>query len=176
VTWQTLTSLLAAFGLGGILTNVVSGAPERRRARAEARTAALVVERLRMGTDDVAEWRAAVRAVIGACLTARVPRGLADRYAHALRASWALSRDRSKTSIPFANFLLIDYDTSSYLRSVGELLVDYLWHPTRTRLTLRRRLSALDREKARLIALAETEDSKGEKHDAHVLSGRYWDV
>ncbi|QNG38026.1 hypothetical protein F1C76_16865 [Geodermatophilaceae bacterium NBWT11] len=168
---QTLLSLATAFGLGGAVTSVVSGAGDRRKARADVRRSLLVVERLRWLTEDDDVWRAAVRELIATCLTARVPRGMTDRYVQAVRASRAIVRDDADQG----RKAQMGLELSDYIEAVGVLIVDHLWHPWRTRVQRRGRLRRLDAEKARLVADGANAVRVADGHRGAYLANRYWD-
>jgi hypothetical protein len=172
MTLQTVAALLAAVGAGSVVSYFVTGAPERRKARAEVRRSVLAVERLRMGDADHDEYRDALRDVIATSLTARVPRSIVDRYVYSRRASWAIAVSKGDTLRKHA-IMLMDREVSQYLTAVGELLVDFLWHPTHTRMRLRRRLKVLDMERDRLGNEAKERDDES---DAIHLTHDYWDV
>jgi len=170
MTMTAVSAFLAALGAGSVVSYFVTGAPQRRKSRAEVRRSVLMVERLRMTGANDEEYRDAIREVIATALVARVPRDLVDSYVYSRRASWALTKEKREERGEHSP-LYISRDVSQYLVAIGELLVDYLWQPTRTRLRLRQKLRALSAEREALLR----QDREGHG-DGHFLGLRYWDV
>ena len=151
------------------MSNQVNAIPARRRARAQVREAVLKLEyatpkwinifgpRREFEPDA---WDAAARAVEVECLAARVPRRLTEDFVESTRAMSLLLRWSHITANEMDIVVL-------WRRGHLELLNDYLWHPSWTRLRYGRRLKALASKRKELDALSKQlrEERKSERQD-----------
>ncbi|MFD5845593.1 hypothetical protein [Streptomyces chartreusis] len=149
--------LLGAGSAGAVVAQYVSAAPERRQARAAARTAMTTLEEAVWSKGDPGEWRrlrSAVHAFESAAMIAGVRREVSEWYVTTRVAFYSESR-RS-----FERFPDPEYggglETRQFrgLNAATEVVYLSLWHPQRSRLFWRLRL-----KKAKADALAAVEDS-----------------
>ncbi|MFF7447456.1 MULTISPECIES: hypothetical protein [unclassified Streptomyces] len=141
-----LVGVLQLFGagsVGAVVSQYVSTAPERRQARAAARTAMTALEEAVWSSGDPEEWRRlrrAVHAFESAAMIAGVPREVSDWYARTRVALYSASR-RSFEQDPdpeYGGGLPTRYVRG--LNAATEVVHYALWHPLRSRLFWRARL------------------------------------
>ncbi|MFC9160760.1 hypothetical protein ACFTZ8_07935 [Streptomyces fungicidicus] len=149
--------LLGAGSVGAVVAQYVSAAPERRQARAAARTAMTALEEAVWSEGDPQEWsrlRRAVHAFESAAMIAGVPREVSEWYVTTRVAFYSESR-RNFEMHPDPEFGggLEGHHFRS-LNLASEVVYQALWHPQRSRLLWRARL-----KRAKAGAFAAAEDS-----------------
>ncbi|MEV6837922.1 hypothetical protein AB0N17_25995 [Streptomyces sp. NPDC051133] len=149
--------LLGAGSAGAVVAQYVSAAPERRQARAAARTAMTALEEAIWSQGDPQEWsrlRRAVHAFESAAMIAGVPREISEWYVTTRVAFFKESR-RSFERHPDPEYGGgVDGRHFRGLNTATEIVYRALWHPQRSRLFWRPHL-----KRARADALTATEDS-----------------
>ncbi|UFR03190.1 hypothetical protein KBP30_19270 [Streptomyces sp. Go40/10] len=140
-----LLQILGAGSVGGLVTQYVSAGPERRQARAAARSAMSALEEAVWSEGRQEEWaklRSAQHAFEAAALIAGVPQEVSDWYVKTRAAIYMESR-RSWEQYPDPEYG--GGVNVKYLRALNEataLVYEALWHPHRSKLLWRRRLKA----------------------------------
>jgi hypothetical protein len=135
--------LLGAGSAGAVVAQYVSAAPERRQARAAARTAMTTLEEAVWSQGDPEEWRRlrrAVHAFESAAMIAGVPREVSEWYTRT-RVAFYLESRRSFEEYPdpeYGGGLATRYVRG--LNAASEVVYHSLWHPQRSRLLWKARL------------------------------------
>jgi hypothetical protein len=135
--------LLGAGSVGAVVAQYVSAAPERRQARAAARTAMTALEEAVWSQGDPEEWRRLRRAVHtfeSAAMIAGVPRDVSEWYTRT-RVAFYLESRRSYEQRPdpeYGGGLTTRHVRG--LNAASEVVYQALWHPQRSRLFSRVRL------------------------------------
>ena len=134
---------LGAGGVGAVITQYVSAAPERRQARAAARTAMTALEEAVWSQGKPEEWsqlRRAVHNFESAAMIAGVPHDLSEWYV-TTRVAFYLESRRGYEENPDPEYggALATHHIRA-LNSANEIICQALWHPQRSRLFRRTRL------------------------------------
>lgn len=143
----TVVSLIAALGIGTWVAKLLEQGSQSRHFRAEALRALLKVEAGRWAPreDGLPGLRSALHDLIAASLIARVPHVVVRQYGYYMRVAWSLS------AMSFGEYPDeeaggggINSEYADIVRDSARLVTDCIWHPWRTRVSLRRRVRQLD--------------------------------
>lgn len=167
---SSLVALLGAAGVGGLITQHVGKATDRRSARGVVRDHVSRAEQARWITNgDPEDFSAVLRGLTIAAMNAQVPRRLVDHYVHAAQASRAALHDARQERPDLEPYRVgLNGEISDYVEAVRDLFIDFLWHPWRQRPFLGRRLDRLDREIERIVG--------GTSTAGRFLRFEYWHV
>lgn len=142
--------LLGAGSVGGVAGQVVahyvSAGPERRRARADVRSAMTELDELVWRADEPEVWprlRRALHAFESAALIAGVPRDLSNWYVTTRLAVYGQSRrNYERHGSPDEGGGWLERHHLQGLNEAAEMIYQALWHPQRSRWFRKRRLAA----------------------------------
>ena len=148
----SLASLLAAGGLGGIITYLVTSMRERREARARALRALDAIERARFGyvpSESSAKGLVDERAELhAAALIAGVPRNAVAFYTALARvALWSNSESIEDDPAREWNHGP-DQDLDGFTLAAADILVRVIWRPVIGRVQMTFRLARLKKKVA----------------------------
>ncbi|WP_406387037.1 hypothetical protein [Streptomyces sp. NBC_00211] len=140
---MSILQLLGAGSVGGVVSQYVTAAPDRRKARATAREAMAELERKRWasgGDGERRELRDAAHAFESATMISGLPREVAQWYVRVITASYNESlRSWKEQPLPeFGGGVPVVYMDA--FAGAADLVQFVLWHPQRSKLTWRRRL------------------------------------
>jgi|GEM_PF-4472278 len=148
---MAMLQLLGAGSVGGLVSQYVTAAPERRQTRTRAREAMVALEEARWSRGQEDEWqqlRERVHAFESIAIVAGVPRPAAQWYVRTTVALHLESRrELSEHGNPDLAGIPLRYLDA--FASATDLIYWILWHPQLARLTWRRRLK---RSKAEVTA------------------------
>lgn len=146
---STTAQLVTALGIGGFLGQYLATSHERRAARADVLRALLGTERARWyDTEGSAvtweRWLVACRDLRAAALVAGLPAravdtyiGIADTARRESEVRWERNPDEEFSPS-------ISSESDALVQEAARLVSDLAWSPRRTRLTLKRRVKALE--------------------------------
>jgi hypothetical protein len=143
-----VAELIAAGGVGSLLTQFVSRSGERRTLRAKVREELSSMEELRWAVEASeaetetrrAELHAARRRFHSAAMIAHLPKELVELYDHLAMAAFASSKESVEHGDELAG---VPVAVSECVYAAKELICDLLWHPVLARLTYRSRFKKL---------------------------------
>lgn len=140
-----IVSLVGALGLGSIIERLVGGGRQRRELRAQVLAALAECERVRWVTlprdQEADRFGAAMSSFEVAALVARVPRSVVGQYSALSWAAYSLSfADAERRDGRGA----IDARFADLVRGSATLCVGCVWRPWWTRLSVRRRIDAIN--------------------------------
>lgn len=152
--------LLGAGSVGGVAGQVVaqyvSAGPERRKARADVRSAMTELDELVWHADDPEVWprlRRALHAFESASMIAGVPRDLSNWYVTTRLAFYGQSRrNYERHGGPDEGGGWLERHHLQGLNEAAEMIYQALWHPQRSRWFRKRRLAAAKERTRKAVA------------------------